>query len=155
MRTIVATRPGCQRQRLFKVNLRQRWLVELATGTFEKLRRHVFRRFSSPVWRPWPSPHPRLAQGRLQNAESTRVFSRVCNRRSLQPSRLILDNQRRPAMGDDKKRSGDRRTTKERRSGKDTRSEDEKRLTGERRSKVDRRSGQDRRAKPSDPPKTK
>ena len=43
-------------------------------------------------------------------------------------------------MGDEQKRSGDRRTTKERRSGTDTRTEEEKRLTGERRSQVDRRS---------------
>jgi hypothetical protein len=68
---------------------------------------------------------------------------------------LILDNQLRHAMGDERKRSGDRRITKERRSGKDTRSEEEKRLTGERRTQVDRRSGEDRRAKRGDTPKTK
>src|SRR5207237_6266261 len=55
-------------------------------------------------------------------------------------TQLILDNERRPAMGGDRKRSSeDRRSNKERRSGIDTRSEEEKRLIGERRSKVDRR----------------
>jgi len=85
----------------------------------------------------------------------SRLFRASATGDSLAPSRLILDNQRRHAMGDERKRSGDRRTTKERRSGKDTRSEEEKRLTGERRSQVDRRSGEDRRAKRSDTPKTK
>ncbi len=65
---------------------------------------------------------------------------------------VILD-QRRHEMGDERKQSGDRRKTTERRSGKDARSEEEKRLTGERRSGVDRRSGKDRRAKGSDTPK--
>jgi hypothetical protein len=48
---------------------------------------------------------------------------------------MILDSQRRRAMGDNEKRTGaGRRTTKERRSGTDTRSEKEKQLIGERRS---------------------
>ena len=103
----------------------------------------------------WRIPLPLSLKSAIVQTLQDEGFRAPATGDSLQPSRLILDNQRRPAMGDDKKRSGDRRTMKERRSGIDTRSEEEKRLAGERRSQVDRRSGQDRRAKRSETPKTK